>query len=184
MFCSVDTLFPPSTQGVPVLPGRLSFAAYQLVPLLTTLIALYCCVSDHEVRPSTVWDEVVAIVRVEELELAFFIQYSRPDMPAAVGRVRVVADVPVKTRKLSLAPAVVFPENVVTGEENDPLTSSVEFGLVVPIPICEFANRTDNRSTEINSFFIVWIFKILDFLSLRKYIYSCRNTDFTLFIQS
>src|SRR5689334_9048524 len=109
-------LLPPSVHAVP-LPGKLSAAAYQLEPSLTRRIALLACVIGHELGPSIVSEEVVAIVSVDELELAFFTQYSRPAIDAAVGNVRVVADVPVNTSILSDTPAVVFPEKVVMGTE-------------------------------------------------------------------
>ena len=97
------------------------------------------------------------MVSVEELELAFFIQYSRPVIPAAVGSVSVAADVPVNTRKLSVAAAVVLPVKLVTAVDSDPLTSSVELGLVVPIPTCACKLIQANRKTMANSFLIDWI---------------------------
>lgn len=155
------TLLPPSTHGVPVLPGKLSFVAYQFDPLLTSLIALYCWVSVHDVIPSIVCDDVVAIVSVEPFELEFFTQYSRPDIPTAVGSVSVAAEVPVNTSRLSDPPAVVFPVNVVTGVANAPLTSRVECGLVVPTPICACDLKADNKSVAINNFFIDWFFNFI-----------------------
>jgi hypothetical protein len=68
--------------------------------------------------------------------LAFFIIYTLPGQPAAVGNVRVVAVVPVNTSRLSVAVAVVLVVNDLYPVDSDPLTSNVEFGLVVPIPIC------------------------------------------------
>ena len=159
IFCNEVTLLPPSTQGVPVLPGKLSAAAYQLAPSLTNRIALLVCVSVHEASPSIVCEEVVAMVNTEELELAFFTQYSRPVIPAAVGNVRVAAEVPVNTNILSDVPAVVFPVNELIAIDKDPLTSSVEFGAVVPIPTWAFITRVD-REKRINKnlvFIVNWI---------------------------
>jgi hypothetical protein len=79
---------------------------------------------------------VVAMVRADELELIFLIQYSLPWQAVASGSVSVVADVPVKTSILSDAPAVVAVVKDVYLVEKDPLTSSVELGVVVPIPTC------------------------------------------------
>ncbi len=70
----------------------------------------------------------------------------------------VVADEPVKTKKLSEAPAVVFAEKVVTGAENEPLTSSVELGLVVPIPTCACVYTESTNIPITISFFMDWIF--------------------------
>jgi len=75
------------------------------------------------------------MVSTEELELAFFIQYSRPVIPTAVGNVSVAADVPVNMNVLSDAPAVVFAVNEVRLFDREPLISRVELGLVVPMPI-------------------------------------------------
>jgi len=103
-----------------------------------------------------VCDEVVAIVSVADPP--FFTQYTLPVMEAAVGNVRVVADEPVKIKKLSEAPAVVLEEKVVIGRDRLPLTSSVELGLAVPIPTCA-CTYTENTSIPItNSFFMDWIF--------------------------
>jgi hypothetical protein len=92
-------------------------------------------VRDQEDNPSIVWEDVVAIVSVDELELEFFIQYILPWQEVASGRVRVVAEVPPKTSVLSVAPAVVALVKAVYFAESDPLTSRVELGDVVPIPI-------------------------------------------------
>lgn len=89
------------------------------------------------------------MVSVDELELAFLTQYSLPAIDAAVGNVSVVADVPVNTNILSDAPAVVAPEKVVIGTENDPLTSSVELGEVVPTPTCAFNELAETASNTI-----------------------------------
>ena len=133
------TLLPPKIHGVPVLPGKFSDVTYQFAPLLTTRRDLFAWVSDHDVIPSIVWDDVVATDNTDEFELAFFIQYSRPEIPTAVGSVNVAADVPVNTKVLCEIVALVLVVNVVITLEKDPLTSSIEFGDVVPIPICDFA---------------------------------------------
>ena len=68
---------------------------------------------------------------------------------------------PVKTSRLS-EPAVVAEENAVYFAEREPLTSSVEFGDVVPMPICAIVvmpERTLNNNGI--SFFIVnWIWNL------------------------
>ena len=56
-------------------------------------------------------------------------------MVVASGNVSVAGDVPVNTSRLSDDPAVVLAENDVYFAERDPLTSKVELGLVVPMPI-------------------------------------------------
>lgn len=140
IFCREVTLLPPWIQAVPLLlPGKLSDVTNQLVPLLTNRIALLVCVTVHELNPSIVCDETVAIVNVEELELVFFTQYILPWQVVASGNVNVAADVPVNTSILSVDAAVVLAENDVYLADNEPLISNVELGAVVPIPICAFA---------------------------------------------
>jgi hypothetical protein len=71
-FCNEPKLLPPSTQALPVLfPGKLSEIAYQLEPLLMRVIVLLDCDNVHELRPSIVCDDVVAIVSADALELTF-----------------------------------------------------------------------------------------------------------------
>lgn len=55
-------------------------------------------------------------------------------MEAAVGKVSVAAAVPVNTRTLSVISAVVLAVKVLYPVAKDPLTSRVEFGVVVPTP--------------------------------------------------
>ena len=75
-------------------------------------------------------------------------------MVVASGSVKVVADVPVNTSILSDEPAVVLAENEVYFVESDPRTSNVELGLVVPIPICAFADTASVIKKMVNSLFI------------------------------
>ncbi len=98
-----------------------------------------------------VCDKTVAMVRVDELELVFLIQYRRPGQPVASGNVIVVAEVPVNAKVLSLVAALVAEENDLKLEENDPRTSSVEFGVVVPIPTWAPAVITRNKANDSKS---------------------------------
>jgi hypothetical protein len=87
------------------------------------------------VAPSIVCEEVVAIVNTEVLELAFLIVYVLPVIPTAVGNVIVDAVVPVKIRLQSAIVAAVAPVKILIPVANDPFTSNVEKGVVVPMPI-------------------------------------------------
>jgi hypothetical protein len=83
----------------------------------------------------------------------------------ASGSVNVAADVPVNTSILSVEPAVVLLEKEVYFVDNDPLTSNVELGVVVPIPICAFvavASREINNNRK--RCFIAGGFVIVDFM--------------------
>ena len=67
-----------------------------------------------------VCEDVVAIVNADVLELAFLITYILPVMVAALGKVSVVADVPVNIRLQSEISAVYADVNVLTLVAKDP----------------------------------------------------------------
>jgi hypothetical protein len=92
-------------------------------------------------------------VGVGTVTLACFIQYSLPEQVVALGRVTVAAAVPVYTIVLSVA-AVVEPVIARYFAAKEPLTSRVEFGVVVPIPICALANTENTSMPIVNNFFI------------------------------
>ncbi|MBA4167466.1 MAG: hypothetical protein H0X41_07995 [Chitinophagaceae bacterium] len=87
-------------------------------------------------NPSIVWDGVVAMVRVEELELEFLIQGPLPGHAIAWGNVSVVAEVPLKQGYCLSGEARLAEEKILELVIREPRTSKVELGLVVPIPTC------------------------------------------------
>jgi hypothetical protein len=110
---------------------------YQLAPLLITVTLSFTSSSNQDERFSIVWDKLVTIVQtgVGKVALVFLIQYDLPAQPTAEGSVMVAVDVPVKAILLSVDNR---DDDDVTERKfvaNDPLTSKLELGVMVPIPI-------------------------------------------------
>ena len=83
-------------------------------------------------------------------------------MPTAVGSVAVVAAVPVKTTVWSVLVILVVVVNVRKLVDIDPCTSSMELGVVVPMPTCAVNDRlqTPWMASSLQSLFIFKYFKV------------------------
>src|SRR3954464_6242268 len=89
-------------------------------------------------------------IGVGAVVLAFFTRYMRPLQTEASGSVNVAAAVPVKTKSCWLIVAAVLVVKIEGRIDIFPLTSSVELGLVVPIPtpVCDQAPKNHSMPNK------------------------------------
>ena len=86
--------------------------------------------------------------------------YILPAMEVASGNVAVAALVPVKIKLYSLPSVFEVPLDIVVLAAIDPCTSSVEFGVVVPIPTCAVVDVVIKPHKDIiKTSLIEWNFK-------------------------